>query len=135
MLLLLPLYTVYDFLSTINVIFNTIYKTTQIGLRITFQVYDVLPARIRACVARPGLAKCGWREAWEWRSHDLADRNPVAARTGGGAYTVCYVKWGRTPLYFFYYLLHFFIGHIIKYFIPVMPYFFYCINNFFIFHK
>jgi hypothetical protein len=22
-------------------------------------VYDVLPARIRACVARPGLAKCG----------------------------------------------------------------------------
>jgi hypothetical protein len=29
-------------------------------------VYDVLPARIRACVARPGLAKCGWSEPWEW---------------------------------------------------------------------
>jgi hypothetical protein len=29
-------------------------------------VYDVLPARIRACEARPGLAKCGWSEPWEW---------------------------------------------------------------------
>jgi len=28
-------------------------------LRLTLQVTDVLPARIRACVARPGLAKCG----------------------------------------------------------------------------
>jgi hypothetical protein len=28
-------------------------------------VYDVLPARIRACVARPGLAKCGGGFAWE----------------------------------------------------------------------
>jgi hypothetical protein len=28
-------------------------------------VYDVLPARIRACVARPGLAKCGGVLAWE----------------------------------------------------------------------
>ena len=27
--------------------------------RLTFQVGDVLPAQIRACVARPGLAKCG----------------------------------------------------------------------------
>jgi hypothetical protein len=29
-------------------------------------VDDVLPAQIRACVARPGLAKCGWSVAWEW---------------------------------------------------------------------
>jgi hypothetical protein len=29
-------------------------------------VYDVLPARIRACVARPGLAKCAGTMAWEW---------------------------------------------------------------------
>ncbi|MDR2552398.1 MAG: hypothetical protein LBD31_04425, partial [Treponema sp.] len=28
-------------------------------------VYDVVPARIRACVARPGLAKCGWSGVWE----------------------------------------------------------------------
>ena len=27
--------------------------------RLTFQVGDVLPALIRACVARPGPAKCG----------------------------------------------------------------------------
>ena len=27
--------------------------------RLTFQVGDVLPARIRACEARPGPAKCG----------------------------------------------------------------------------
>jgi len=25
---------------------------------------------------RPGLANCGCRRAWEWRSHDLARRNP-----------------------------------------------------------
>jgi hypothetical protein len=29
-------------------------------------VYDVLPARIRACAARPGLAKCAGTTAWEW---------------------------------------------------------------------
>jgi hypothetical protein len=29
-------------------------------------VCDVLPARIRACVARPGLAKCAGTTAWEW---------------------------------------------------------------------
>jgi hypothetical protein len=28
-------------------------------------VYDILPARIRACGARPGLAKCGGGFAWE----------------------------------------------------------------------
>jgi hypothetical protein len=47
-------------------------------------VYDVFAARIRACVARPGLQKCGWSEPWE-RS-DLGERNPGAAE-GGGAYT------------------------------------------------
>jgi hypothetical protein len=29
-------------------------------------VYDGLPARIRACVARPGLVNCGCSEPWEW---------------------------------------------------------------------
>jgi hypothetical protein len=29
-------------------------------------VYDVFAARIRACVARPGLAKCAGTMAWEW---------------------------------------------------------------------
>jgi hypothetical protein len=29
-------------------------------------VYDDLPARIMACVARPGLAKCAGTMAWEW---------------------------------------------------------------------
>jgi hypothetical protein len=28
-------------------------------------VYDVLPAKIRACEARPGLAKCAGAMAWE----------------------------------------------------------------------
>jgi hypothetical protein len=28
-------------------------------------VYDVFAARIRACVARPGLQKCGGGLAWE----------------------------------------------------------------------
>jgi hypothetical protein len=39
-------------------------------------VNDGLPARIGACEARPGLANCGWSEPWEWRSHDLGERNP-----------------------------------------------------------
>jgi hypothetical protein len=29
-------------------------------------VYDVFAARIRACVARPGLQKCGGGLPWEW---------------------------------------------------------------------
>jgi hypothetical protein len=29
-------------------------------------VYDVFVARIRACVARPGLQKCGGGLPWEW---------------------------------------------------------------------
>ena len=37
-----------------------------------------MPARIRGCVARPGLVKCGWSKAWEraHRATDLALRNP-----------------------------------------------------------
>jgi hypothetical protein len=29
-------------------------------------VCDGLAARIRKCAAFLGLAKCGWKEAWEW---------------------------------------------------------------------
>jgi hypothetical protein len=29
-------------------------------------VYDVLPARIRKCVAFPGLTNCAGAMAWEW---------------------------------------------------------------------
>jgi hypothetical protein len=42
---------------------------TNLGKKISFNVpavCDVLPARIRACVARPGLAKCAGTMAWEW---------------------------------------------------------------------
>jgi len=31
-----------------------------------------------------------WSEAWEWRSHDLAERNPNR-RTGGLRIQSCYV--------------------------------------------
>jgi hypothetical protein len=50
-------------------------------------VYDVLPARIRACVARPGLAKM-WVECGVGMSvaNDLATRNPEGA-TAPEAYT------------------------------------------------
>jgi hypothetical protein len=43
-----------------------IYLKNSKQCRLTFKVYDGLPARIRACEARPGLANCGWSEAWEW---------------------------------------------------------------------
>jgi len=36
----------------------------------------------------------------EAKRNDLGERKPGAARMGGGAYTVCYVKWGRTPLFY-----------------------------------
>jgi hypothetical protein len=35
-----------------------------------------LQARIGKHEVFAGLAKCGWSVAWEWRSHDLATRNP-----------------------------------------------------------
>ena len=42
-------------------------------------VYEVLGARIGACVARPGHPKSGVGFAWEWQSHDLAKPEPEAA--------------------------------------------------------
>ena len=55
-----------------------------------------MPARIRACAARPGLAKCGeGRRGSEPKATDLADRTP-RARTAPAAVTVCYTKYGRT---------------------------------------
>jgi hypothetical protein len=53
-------------------------------------VTDGLPARIRACEARPGLVNCGWRQAWE-PSGDLASRNP--SRLSGVLLPSCYAKW------------------------------------------
>ena len=57
---------------------------------ITFQVGDVLPARIRACAARPGLAKCGGAKPCRGRKpeHDFVEPEPPK---GGEALTVCYV--------------------------------------------
>jgi hypothetical protein len=50
-------------------------------------VYDVLPARIRACAARPGLAKCGGvRRRNGAQRNDLAERSPSRPK-GGEAYT------------------------------------------------
>jgi hypothetical protein len=47
-----------------DMIFYTIIPTILGGMSHNVPaVYDVLPARIRACVARPGLAKCGRSEA------------------------------------------------------------------------
>ena len=55
--------------------FNNFSKQCQggrISLNVT-AVYDGLPARIRACVARPGLANCaGVRRGNEAKRNDLA---------------------------------------------------------------
>ena len=82
-----------------------------LNCRITLKIDDVLPAQISETVGFAGLAKCGCREAWEWQSHDLADRNPGAARMGGGAYTVCYAMLRRTPLLLYYFYCGSFVEH------------------------
>jgi hypothetical protein len=89
-------------------------------------IYDVLPARIRACVARPGLAKCGEEKPHKGRKADwgFSEAEPP---TGGEAYTVllCAVKTpyeapatdGGRSLYIFIYLIVFnilFINDIIN---------------------
>jgi transposase len=43
-------------------------------------VYDGLTARIRACLARSGLAKCGCSEPWEW-SEIVYDREKYKNRS------------------------------------------------------
>ena len=66
-------------------------------------VYDVLPARIRACEARPGRAKCGWSEAWErGRSPtDLAERKPCRrACPAGSAYRLLSDVFSPFPIKF-----------------------------------
>ena len=54
-------------------------------LHITFPaVYDGLPARIRACEARPGLANCGGvRRGNGAKQNDLAERSPPTLRVEG----------------------------------------------------
>ena len=44
--------------------------------RITFKIGDVFVARIRACVARPGLQKCGGAKYRRGRSPNGVLRNP-----------------------------------------------------------
>ena len=54
-------------------------------------VYEVLGARIRACVTRPGHPKSGVGFAWEWHSHDLAKPEPEAAISRRKRILTCYV--------------------------------------------
>ena len=95
----LPKYSYYSFISfytkivllTINLFtcfslilfYDFSYTFSNLkNLRLTFQVTDVLPARIRACVARPGLAKCGGAKYRRGRSPNDILRNPNR-RIGG----------------------------------------------------
>jgi len=49
-----------------------------------------LQARISKCEAFAGLAKCGWSVAWEWRSHDLATRNPSRRKAAySNSFVIC----------------------------------------------
>ena len=53
----------------------------------------------------PGLANCGWKEAWEWSVAQWPSRlEPRSRRLGGGAYTVCYALFLS---FFFLYFLYF----------------------------
>ena len=56
---------------------------TQSPCRLTFQVGDVLPARIRACVARPGLAKCGGEKPCRGRKPEHGFAEPEPPEQGG----------------------------------------------------
>jgi len=73
----------------------------QLQWHITFEVGDVLPARIRACVARPGLAKCGGRNCHKGAKRRLAIFGTRRARTAPGALTVCYAPVLYFSIYFF----------------------------------
>jgi len=42
-----------------------------------------LPARIRACTARPGLAKCGGRKQYQGRKPDCCFLEPEPPDQGG----------------------------------------------------
>ena len=81
--------------------------------RLTFKVGDVLPARIRACEARPGLAKCGGRNCHKGAERRLAISGTRRARIAPGALTVCYAKYQHFRInltfYFFISLLCFLI--------------------------
>jgi hypothetical protein len=66
-------------------------------------VYDGLPARIRACEARPGLANCaGVRRGNEVKRNDLAERKP-SPPTAGAAYTV--LLGAVQPVFYFIYFM------------------------------
>jgi len=53
--------------------------------RLTFKIGDVLPARIGACEARPGLAKCGGRKPHKGRSPTAVFWNPEGANSARSA--------------------------------------------------
>jgi hypothetical protein len=55
----------FSIIFYLKIFVNTLQKISAEMSHNVPAVYDVLPARIRACVARPGLAKCGWSGAWE----------------------------------------------------------------------
>jgi len=49
-------------------------------------VTDVLPARIRTCAARPGLAKCGWWRCENEQSDWPSRPNPEGANSAHSSY-------------------------------------------------
>src|SRR5215469_14366579 len=59
----------------------------------------VLTARISKTVRFCRAGKLCWSEAWEWRSHDLAERKPSRLLAAKRLQS-CYVKFARIPLIF-----------------------------------
>jgi hypothetical protein len=57
--------SIYYFISLVNRLSNILTKKFNRMSHNVSAVYDVFAARIRACVARPGLQKCGGVLAWE----------------------------------------------------------------------